>query len=164
VQSHVGSLSEFQREKEMIGANRVLASAAVLAGAAGIAIGPAGLASADPELNGTYNFSVDLTQATALKDPGVKTHAWAITPCGAGCAHVTLPGAKAIAGNNPGGDLHLVNGRWEMTQENSIMHCGAGPDVTIVTSLDAATLQGTQDTTNHCVGMSYGGPATLTRA
>jgi hypothetical protein len=138
----------------------VTASAAIAA-AASIAIGPAG---ADPDLNGTYNLSVDLSQATALKNPGVKTSTWAIAPCGAGCAHVTLPGANAHPGISTGGDLHLVNGRWEMTQENTLMHCGAGPDVTIVTSLDAATLQGAQDTTNHCAGMSYGGPATLTRA
>ncbi len=142
----------------------LVAASAAIAAAAGIALGPAGLAAADPDLNGTYNFTVDLTQATALKNPGIKTTTWAITPCGTGCAHVTLPGANAHPGISTGGDLHLVNGRWEMTQENSLMHCGAGPDVTIVTSLDAATLQGTQDSTNHCAGMSYGGPATLTRA
>ncbi len=143
----------------------ILATAtAAIAVAAGIAVGPTGLAAADPDLNGTYNLTVDLSQATALKNPEIKTSTWAITPCGAGCAHVTLSGVNAPAGISNGGDLHLVNGRWEMTQENTLMHCGAGPDVTIVTSLDAATLQGTQDSTNHCAGMSYGGPATLTRS
>jgi hypothetical protein len=141
---------------------------AALAAAACIAVGPAALASADPELNGTYTLTVDETQATSsggptLANPKVDTAQWVITSCGAGCAHVAIPGAPNIAGAN-GGDLRLVNGRWEMTQETTLMHCGEGPDVTTVTSLDAATLQGTKAIDNHCVGVVITSPATLTPA
>ena len=143
------------------------ASAALVAGAV-LAIAPAGVASADPELNGTYTLTVDDTQATSsggptIANPQVRTTQWVVTSCGAGCAHVAIPDAPNLPGAN-GGDLHLVNGRWEMTQETTLMHCGAGPDVTTVTSLDAATLQGTKALDNHCVGVVITSPATLTPA
>lgn len=129
------------------------ASVAITAAVLGLMIGPAGQATADPELNGTYTFTEDETAATTtgfpLSDPKIRTSQWVIAPCGPGCAHVTIPDAPAIANS---GDLRLNNGRWEMTQEFSLMHCGAGPDITTFTSIDAATLQGTQDSTNHCVG------------
>lgn len=133
---------------------KILCSASVaIAAAVCLTIGPAGHAAADPELNGTYTFTEDETQATTtgfpLANPKVRTSQWVITSCGAGCAHVTITDAPAMANS---GDLRLNNGRWEMTQEFSLMHCGAGPDITTFTSIDAATLQGTQDSTNHCVG------------
>ncbi|WP_164478809.1 hypothetical protein [Mycolicibacterium stellerae] len=123
---------------------------------------------ADPELNGTYTLTVDETQATSdggptLANPEIDTTQWVVTPCGAGCAQVAIPDAPNLPGAN-GGDLRLVNGRWEMTQETTLMHCGEGPDVTTVTSLDAATLQGTKAINNHCVGVVITSPATLTPA
>ena len=134
--------------------NKILgAASAAAAAAACIAVGTAGTASADPELNGTYAVTLDGTQATttgfAAQNPQVRTENWVITSCGAGCAHVSIPDKPAIANS---GDLHLNNGRWEMTQEYSLMHCGSGPDITLFTSFDAVSLQGTQDNTNHCVG------------
>lgn len=134
-----------------------------------IAVGPAGTALADPELTGTYTLIVDETQATSsggptLANPEVETTQWVITSCGAGCARVNIPDAPSAPGISSGGDLRLVNGRWEMTQENTLMHCGDGPDVTMVTSLDAATLQGTKEINNHCVGVVITSPATLTAA
>ena len=126
---------------------------AFAAAAACVAIGPMGVAAADPELSGSYTFTKDETQATTtgfpLANPEVRTSKWVISSCGAGCAHVTMPDAPAMANS---GDLRLNNGRWEMTQEFSLMHCGAGPDITTLTSIDAATLTGTQASTNHCVG------------
>lgn len=148
--------------------NKILCSAAMSIAAAGLGlmIGPAGQAVADPELNGTYTFTEDETQATTtgfpLSDPKVRTDQWVITSCGAGCANVTITGAPAIANS---GELRLNNGRWEMTQEFSLMHCGAGPDITTFTSIDAATMQGMQDSTNHCVGDNkITTPVTLTPA
>ena len=131
--------------------------------AACVAVGPAGPASADPGLNGTYTLTVDQTQATTtgfpLKDPKVQTTQWVVTSCGDACAHVTVP-------DNPkgGGDLQLVNGRWQLTKELTLMHCGAGPDITVITSLDPATLQGTEENTNHCLDNVITSPATLTPA
>jgi hypothetical protein len=141
------------------------AACAAAAAVACIAVGPAGLASADPELNGTYTLTVDQTQSTTtgfpIKDPEVETSQWVITSCGAGCAHVTTP-------NNPkgGGDLHLVNDRWELTTEFTLPmpSCPPGPTVTNVTSLDPATLQGTEVNTNHCLDNVITSPATLTPA
>ena len=140
-----------------------IASAALAAGAV-LAIAPAGVASADPELNGTYTLTVDGTQATTtqfgLKNPKVETTQWVIAPCGAGCATVTVPDQP-----NGGGELKLVNGRWEMTKEMSLMNCNPGqPDVTMVTSLDAVTLQGTEVNTNHCLDNVITSPATLAPA
>jgi hypothetical protein len=144
------------------------AVSAAIAATAGIAVGPAGLAAADAELNGTYTLTVDDTQSTSsggptIANPQVRTTQWVVTSCGAGCAHVSIPGAPNLPGAN-GGDLHLVNGRWEMTQDTTLMHCGEGPDVTTVTSLDATTLQGTKEMNNHCVGVVSTSPATLTPA
>ena len=48
-----------------------VASAALAAGAV-LAIAPSGVASADPELNGTYTLTVDGTQATTTQF-GLKT-------------------------------------------------------------------------------------------
>jgi hypothetical protein len=149
--------------KKVLGAASAAAAAVTC-----IAVGPAGTALADPELNGTYTLTVDETQATSdggptLANPQVRTTQWVITSCGAGCAHVAIPDAPNVPGAN-GGDLHLVNGRWEMTQETTLMRCGAGPDITTVTSLDAATLQGTKALDNHCVGVVITSPATLTPA
>jgi hypothetical protein len=145
---------------------RILGAASAAAAAAScIAVGAAGLASADPELNGTYTLTVDETQSTTtgfpLADPKVETTQWVVTSCGAGCAHVTTP-------DNPkgGGDLHLVNGRWELTTEFTLPmpSCPPGPTVTNVTSLDPATLQGTEVNTNHCLDNVITSPATLTPA
>lgn len=141
-----------------------IVSAAAAAGAV-LAIAPVGIASAEPELNGTYTFTVDWTKATtngfALKDPEVRTQQWVVAPCGAGCARVTVP-------DNPegGGELRLVNGRWEMTTEIRVINCTPGqPDVTTVTSLDPATLHGTVLQTLHCAGNNVNtAPATLTAA
>jgi hypothetical protein len=143
---------EVRKGREVM--RKVLGTASVALAAAGcVVIGPAGPAAADPELVGTYTVTLDGTQATttgfAAKNPQVRTEKWIITSCGAGCAHVSMPDKPAMANS---GDLHLNNGRWEMTQEYSLMHCGAGPDITLFTSFDAATLQGTQENTNHCVG------------
>ena len=140
-----------------------IASAALAAGAV-LAIAPAGVASADPELNGTYTLTVDGTQATTtqfgLKNPTVDTTQWVITPCGAGCATVAVPDQP-----NGGGELKLVNGRWEMTKEMSLMNCNPGqPDVTMVTSFDPVTLQGTEVNTNHCLDNVITSPATLVPA
>lgn len=133
------------------------AAAAAFVGAACLTVGPAGVASADPELDGTYTFTWDLSQARELQHPTVETSQWTIASCGSGCAHV-----DADAGSL--GDMHLVNGRWEMTRDASLINCNPGsPDQTTVLSLDAATLQGRQDTTVHCAEMSYGGPASLTK-
>ena len=139
-------------------------ASAALAAAACIAMGPAGTASADPELNGTYTLTVDETQATtnqfALQNPTIDTTPWVVTPCGAGCAKVVVP-------DNPkgGGDLKLVNGRWELTKDISLMNCKPGqPDVTVVTSLDPVTLQGTEVNTNHCLDNVITAPATLAPA
>lgn len=145
--------------KKVIG----IASAAAAAGTV-LAIVPAGIASADPELNGTYTLTIDETQATtnqfAMSNPEVETSQWVVTSCGPGCANVTIPDNP-----NGGGELKLVNGRWEMTKEISLMNCNPGqPDVTVVTSLDPATLQGTEVNTNHCVGNVITAPATLTPA
>ena len=128
------------------------------------AIAPAGIASADPELNGTYTLTVDETQATtnqfAMQNPTVETTQWVVAPCGPGCARVTVPDNP-----NGGGDLKLVNGRWEMIKEVSLMNRNPGqPDVTVVTSLDAATLQGTEVNTNHCLDNVITAPATLAPA
>jgi hypothetical protein len=143
---------------------KILGTASVAFAAAGcVVIGPAGQAAADPELNGTYTLTVDQTQSTTtgfpIKDPQVRTTQWVITPCGAGCARVSIPDNP-----NGGGDLHLVNGQWQLTKEVSLIHCGAGPDVTDVTSLDAVTLQGTDVNTNHCLDNVITSPATLTPA
>lgn len=140
-----------------------IASAAAAAGAV-FAIAGAGVASADPELNGTYTLTVDQTQATtnqfAMQNPTVKTTQWVITPCGAGCAKVAVPDNP-----NGGGDLKMVNGRWELTKEVSLMNCNPGqPDVTVVTSLDPVTLQGTEVNTNHCLDNVITAPASLTPA
>ena len=138
---------------------------AFVAAAACVAIGPAGPASADPGLNGTYTLTVDQTQSTTtgfgLQDPKVQTTQWVLASCGDGCSHVTTP-------DNPkgGGDLKLVDGRWQLTRELTMMNCtqGAGPDVTIITSLDPATLQGTEVNTNHCLDNVITSPAALTPA
>lgn len=131
-----------------------LASAA-LCGVACIAVGPAGVASADPELKGTYTATWDLSQAQELKDPKVETERWVITPCGAGCADVKPD-------NGAAGQLRLVDGRWEMSRTMSLVNCRPpAPDQTTTTSIDAETLEGTQSTEVHCVGMSYGGPISL---
>ena len=64
-----------------------------------------------------------------------------------------------------GGDLKLVNGRWELTKDISLMNCKPGqPDVTVVTSLDPVTLQGTEVNTNHCLDNVITAPATLAPA
>lgn len=151
--------------------NKILGSASVAIAAVAVCltIGPAGQAAADPELNGSYTLTKDDTQATTtgfpLSNPQVRTSTWVITSCGAGCAHVTIPDAPSLPGASNGGDLHLNNGRWEMTQETTLMKCGAGPDITTITSIDAATLQGTQASTNHCVGdNTITSPVTLTAA
>jgi hypothetical protein len=90
VQSRV-SLSEFQREKEMIGANRVLASAAVLAGAA---VGLACPASAAPPLDGNYVGTV-----TGSSNPGKasvgNTAPMHLSSCGDGCIHLQGKGWTA---------------------------------------------------------------------
>src|SRR5690349_12408484 len=140
-----------------------LASVAAAAGAV-FAIAPAGVASADPELNGTYTLTVDQTQATtnqfALQNPTVETKQWIVTPCGPGCADVAVPDSP-----KGGGQLHLVNGRWEMSRDISLMNCNPGqPDVTVTTSLDAVTLQGTEVNTNHCLDNVITAPATLAPA
>jgi hypothetical protein len=134
---------------------KFLGTASVAFAAAGcFAIGTAGQAAADSGLAGTYTVTLDGTQATTtgfnVKNPQVRTEKWVITSCGEGCAHVSIPDKPGGLGNS--GDLHLNNGRWEMTQEYSLMHCGPGQDITLFTSFDAATLQGTQENTNHCVG------------
>jgi hypothetical protein len=154
------SKTEGQTMKKILGA-----AGAAAAAVACIAVGTAGTAAADPELNGTYTLTVDDTQATttkfAMSDPKVVTTTWVITSCGADCAHVTTP-------DNPkgGGDLHLVNGRWELTSEFTLPmpSCPPGPTVTNVTSLDPATLQGTQVNTNHCLDNVITAPANLTPA
>jgi hypothetical protein len=133
------------------------AAAAAVAAAACVVVGPAGSAAAAPELNGPYNLTVDLSQAP-LKNPGVKTYQWTATPCGPDCARVVGQG-------NPGADMRVVNGKWELVQNNTLMGCAApGPDVTITTTLDPATLQGWQNTFNHCAQMTIEGPASLTPA
>jgi hypothetical protein len=160
---HVG---DFTTKREEIEMKKLLGTTclAFAAAAACVAIGPAGFASADGDLNGTYNYTVDETQATtnqfAMKDPKVEVKQWVIASCGPGCAKVTIP-------DNPkgGGDLKMNNGRWEMTKEFSIMNCNPGsPDVTVVTSLDPVTLQGTEVNTNHCLNNIITAPATLTPA
>lgn len=145
---------------------KTLVGRASAAAAAGVvfAIAPAGIASADPELNGTYTLTVDETRATtnnfAMQNPTVETTQWVIAPCGPGCARVTVPDNP-----NGGGDLKLVNGRWEISRDISLMNCNpGGPDVTVTTSFDAATLQGTQVNTNHCLDNVITAPATLTPA
>lgn len=136
--------------------------AATITAAAGIAVGPAGFAAAEPQLNGTYNFTWDTTQSKTAGEPGVDTWKWVVTPCGAGCAHV-------VAFDKDAGDMHLVNGRWEMTEENTLtgFNCpipGRPSTTTTVTSLDAETLSGTRSNENHCVGMTIEGPASLAQA
>jgi hypothetical protein len=146
---------------------KILGAASVAFAAAGcVVIGAAGQAAADPDLNGTYTLTVDQTQSTTtgfpLKDPKVVTTQWVITPCGAGCAHATVADRP-----NGGGDLHLVDGQWQLIQEGphlDISMCPPGPSVTTVTSLDPATLQGTQVNTNHCLNNVITSPATLTPA
>ena len=140
------------------------AASAVAAAAACIAVGTAGTALADPELNGTYTLTVDETQATtnqfALQNPTVETTQWVVTSCGPGCANVAVPDSP-----KGGGDLKLVNGRWELTKDISLMNCKPGqPDVTVVTSLDPVTLQGTEVNTNHCLDNVITAPATLAPA
>jgi hypothetical protein len=140
-----------------------VASAAAVAGAF-LAIMPAGIATAEPELSGTYTLIVDDTQSTTtgfpIKDPKVETSQWVVASCGPGCANVTTP-------DNPrgGGQLKLVNGRWEMSKDITLMNCNPGqPDVTVTTSLDPVTLQGTQVNTNHCLDNVITSPATLAPA
>jgi hypothetical protein len=140
------------------------AASAAAAAVACIAVGTAGTASADPELNGTYTLTVDETQSTttgfAIKNPEVETKQWVVTSCGAGCANVAVPDVP-----NGGGQLKLVNGRWEMSKDLTLMNCHPGqPDVTVTTSLDPATLQGTEVNTNHCLDNVITSPATLTPA
>ena len=140
------------------------AASAAAAAAACIAVGTAGTAFADPELNGTYTLTVDETQATtnqfALQNPKVETKQWIVASCGAGCANVTVPDSP-----NGGGQLKLVNGRWEMSKDTTLMNCNPGqPDVTMTTSIDAATLQGTEVINNHCLNNVITSPATLTPA
>ena len=119
----------------------MVAAAAVFAGTATVLAGPV---TADADLSGTYAVTWDLSQATALKNPEVKNERWTVTPCGAGCADVKPD--KGIAGQ-----MHLVDGRWEMTRTATLMNCNPGqPDQTTTTSIDAATLEGTQRTEVHC--------------
>ncbi len=98
------------------------AASAAAAAAACIAVGTAGTAFADPELNGTYTLTVDETQATTnqflMKNPEVETKQWIVTSCGPGCANVTIPDNP-----NGGGQLKLVNGRWEMSKDTTLMNC-----------------------------------------
>ena len=66
---------------------------------------------------------------------------------------------------NGGGDRKLVNGLWEMVKEVSLMNCTPGqPDVTVVTSLEPVTLQGSEVNTNHCLNNVITSPATLAPA
>ncbi len=120
--------------------------------------GASGVAVADDGLSGAYTLTWDLSQAAQVKNKEVRTDQWTVTPCGAGCADVAMGGGQT-------GQMHLVNGRWEMSRDMTLMNCNAGgPDVTVFTSLDAATLQGFQRNTNHCANVTFEGPASLARS
>lgn len=77
-----------------------LAPGAVLAA---LAIGSAGVASAEP-LSGSYTATVTGAFGNYLSD---RSPTWVLTPCGPGCVNVDAQGAQ----------LHEQDGRWTGTFE-----------------------------------------------
>lgn len=87
---------------------------AVAAFIAGVATGTAGTASADQTLNGHYT-KTETTQVPGLQNT---TYDWYFTPCGDGCANVTVNGTP--------GQARLVNGQWAMDFPVGNVTCADG--------------------------------------
>jgi hypothetical protein len=136
--------------------------AALLAAAAGAsALLGIPLAAADNDLSGTYKYN-----STSTGDQsGVFSRTWTITSCGTGCAHVVASASGGDTGYT--GDMHLANGRWEMTlQRPDISTCIDGRKLpgTYTYSLDPATLRGTATGkgADDCTGKPYSDQAGFT--
>ena len=113
---------------------------------AGLAIGSAGIASADGplqpspgELSGTYRYESDTG----------RVNTWVITPCGPGCADVAVTPVTDSRVVPYRGRALLNNGRWDMTvQYPEAVRCKPPNDFvtvpgTVAFSFEAATLDGT---------------------
>lgn len=126
----------------------------MVVGVAGAVAVAAGVASAEPVLDGHYMFYADGDHGTvtdksgthpSLVDPEVAE--WTISPCGPGCAHVDSSSGKTF-------EYRLTNGRWETTGDLAYtLHCAEGAHdgprfpSTWVQSFDAVTLTGTYTST-----------------
>lgn len=140
---------------------RELPAAIILA--AGVAIGSAGIASADGplqpspgELSGTYTYESDTG----------RVNTWVITPCGPGCADVAVTAVTDPRVAPYGGRALLDNGRWGMAvQYAEAVRCKPPNDNvtvpgTVVFAFDAATLNGTAVNTQSAP--ACGDPAEVT--
>ena len=88
-----------------------------------VAIGSAGVASADP-LTGSYTATVTGSIGTYLNSPAPT---WVFTPCGPGCVNVDAQGAQ----------LHEQNGQWTGTYE---VHAVDNGEVVVCTRTVTAAL------------------------
>ena len=74
---------------------------------------------ADDGLSGTYTYS----------ETGASPHSrtWTLTPCGNGCTHVVASASSTGKTGGFSGDLHLLNGSWEMTVDRpDLLWCPDG--------------------------------------
>lgn len=97
-------------------------------------------ATGSPELTGTYTFVTDGSQLAINGGPreggASSTTTWVITPCGAGCSHVT----SSLGWDT---DFRLVDRTWQATREIPLDCAGSTVASTITYKLNADTLTGT---------------------
>lgn len=149
---------------------------AFCASALAVALGGVGLitptrAAADVDLNGSYTYFVteELDRGATVEINTVRT--WTVTPCGPGCAHVSSSSDRTPEGSGAyDGDLHLVDGVWQMTvarPDLSLCNDGRRLPGTVSYSVDPNTLTGTANgtATGECEGAptSFQDNFTLTR-
>lgn len=123
---------------------------ATAAAFAALAVGAAGVASADPQnnahpgqLNGHYTWT------TTTPNGQTTSGDYYFTPCGDGCASAaSTPGGAVV------GQAHLVDGQWTMDGTWSVTCSNGGPggdSATYHDTWDANTLSGTD-------AITYSGP------
>lgn len=114
---------------------RGIAAAAMLAG---LAVGTAGTAWADPTMSGQY------TETDTTPDGQVNTDNWNFTPCGDRCASVVSSGKGQT---KPIGQARLANGQWTIDNPTDLAECPDGSKVPNKLSThytwDSNTLAGT---------------------
>lgn len=124
----------------------VLAAAAVAVGLTSFSPASVTPASADADLTGTYTYFVtqEVDRGATVEINTVRT--WTVTPCGPGCAHVSSSADRAPEGGGAyDGDLHLVDGVWQMTvarPDLSLCNDGRRLPGSVSYSVDPQTLTG----------------------
>jgi hypothetical protein len=126
---------------------RAIAATAMLAGLAVGAAGPAWADPQDPHDRTSNQMSGHYIKTSTASNGQTATDDWYVTPCGDGCASVSVGTAP---GGQPFGQARLVNGQWTL---DTVAHavCADGTDIPNALSVhytwDANSLAGSAQTT-----------------